>query len=88
MISWIDRGIANDRNVNMHKRDVEVNMMKKRWSQNSYNEEKRHFNGRHMMEEWYQSMLGKHIQNTMSWRDQRGVWFLKPGYFTVEIIKI
>lgn len=33
--------------MNVHKRDVEVNLLKKRWSQNSYKEEKSNFNGTH-----------------------------------------
>ncbi|KAG4983666.1 hypothetical protein JHK87_028415 [Glycine soja] len=43
------RGIANYSNGNVHKRDVKVNLLKKRsWSQNNYKEKKSNFNGTHM----------------------------------------
>ncbi|KAF7819056.1 chromatin-remodeling ATPase INO80-like isoform X1 [Senna tora] len=53
--------IANHSNGNMRGR--EVNLLKKRkWSQNSDDEDKGIFFGTHMTEERYRSMLGEHIQ--------------------------
>lgn len=57
----IGGAIANHSNGNMRGR--EVNLLKKRkWSQNSDDEDKGNFYGTHMTEERYRSMLGEHIQ--------------------------
>ncbi|XP_027348851.1 chromatin-remodeling ATPase INO80-like isoform X2 [Abrus precatorius] len=53
--------IANHSNGNVRGREVSL-LKKRRWSQNSDNEEKSSFYGTHMTEERYRSMLGEHIQ--------------------------
>ncbi|XP_061339014.1 chromatin-remodeling ATPase INO80-like [Gastrolobium bilobum] len=53
--------IANHSNGNMRGREVNL-LKKRRGSQDSDNEEKSSFNGTHMTEERYRSMLGEHIK--------------------------
>ncbi|XP_019444031.1 PREDICTED: DNA helicase INO80-like isoform X1 [Lupinus angustifolius] len=58
--SQVGRTDANHSNGNMHGREVNL-LKKRRWSQNSDDEETNTFNRTRMTEERYRSMLGEHV---------------------------
>jgi DNA helicase INO80 len=61
MFQCVGGAIDNNGNGNVSGRDLNL-LKKRRLSRNSENEEKGGFDGTHMMEERYRSMLGDHIK--------------------------